>query len=841
MKAGEAKPARSIARRTLLNVAARISLVVALASIVSYWHVRSGLERQALEYLERYVEQRRVRESAIFELASGNLGIFAKAYLEELRWTDVREAETRFDSLFEARPDGTHRLREEAFRSHGVTGVVGRHVPLDRDLKRRLMAAFDLVARFGPAWGAHFASLYVVTPENALLIYWPGQPWALTASDWEVAGKLALLGGQAGEVVVAGPAAAPVSDRERWSELYFDYGVNDWLVSVTRPVAQDGRHLLSIGHDVLLRDLVDRTVASSLPGTYNVIFSEDGRLVAHPRFMEAIQAKSGALAIADTGDADLARIHKLAVERKPAETILRDEAAREFLAVTPLAGPGWIMATVFPQAITANAAWETARLILLLGALALVAELLILGSVLRREISQPLRKLVAATGSLASGRFRNDLDIRRDDEIGELATAFTAMAGEVDARETALSERSASLARANERLAHELEERRRAERELARHRELSALLNTIDYGVLFLDADLKVRLTNRAYRAIWGIPETFYDEPRTLADDLRRRREAGLFEGDDEALAADLAERLSAVRRGREGVRERRLPNGAVVQTQIVTLPDGGRMLSYVDVTASKRSEDALRDATRRAEEANRAKSAFLANMSHELRTPMNAIIGFTRIVLRRSADSLPERQAANLEKILGSANHLLTLINDVLDLSKIESGRMEVYPNLFSLSPLVEGCLKTIEPMMATGRVRAESEIEPDLPPLYTDEDKLRQILLNLLSNAAKFTESGSIRVVARRRGGAVEIAVTDTGIGIPQEAQDLVFEEFRQADGSTTRPGGGTGLGLTISRRLARLMGGDISLESRLGNGSTFRVVVPIRLDLAAERRAS
>ena len=241
-------------------------------------------------------------------------------------------------------------------------------------------------------------------------------------------------------------------------------------------------------------------------------------------------------------------------------------------------------------------------------------------------------------------------------------------------------------------------------------------------------------------------------------------------------------------------------------------------------------AEQALLEAKRRTEEANHAKSQFLANMSHELRTPMNAIIGFSRLVMRRSKDVLPHKQYENLEKILISSDHLLSLINDVLDLSKIEAGHIDIRSKTFALEPLIDFCLRTVEPMIGDNATTLNRDIEADLPDIHTDEERLTQILLNLLSNAAKFTEIGEIGVTVRQRNGQIAIAVSDTGIGIQQEAQAQVFEEFHQVDGSTTREFGGTGLGLAISHRLARLMGGDIALESKFGEGSTFTLTLPL-----------
>jgi signal transduction histidine kinase len=243
-------------------------------------------------------------------------------------------------------------------------------------------------------------------------------------------------------------------------------------------------------------------------------------------------------------------------------------------------------------------------------------------------------------------------------------------------------------------------------------------------------------------------------------------------------------------------------------------------------------------------DQASRLKSQFLANVSHELRTPMNAIIGFTRLVIRKTEGAIPPLQHANLQKVLISAEHLLSLINGLLDLSKIEAGHVEVRSAPFELKEVVQSAVVTVEPMLRAGRVRLATEIAPDVPTLNTDREKLRQILLNLLGNAAKFTDEGVITVAAwcaPAAPGMLKLAVTDTGIGIPRDALEYIFEAFRQVDMSSTRRHGGTGLGLAITRRLARVLGGDIVAESEPGRGSTFTLTIPVSLARAGEPRTT
>jgi len=239
-----------------------------------------------------------------------------------------------------------------------------------------------------------------------------------------------------------------------------------------------------------------------------------------------------------------------------------------------------------------------------------------------------------------------------------------------------------------------------------------------------------------------------------------------------------------------------------------------------------------IQEKNQQLEIANRHKSQFLANVSHELRTPLNAIIGFTRIVLRKVEGQIPELQIENLKKVLISSEHLLGLINGLLDLAKIESGKMEVFVQSFKIDEIVQVATSTVEPMLKSGRVKLVKEIAPDLPPLNTDRDKLKQVVLNLLSNAAKFTEKGEIKVSASRENESMKLIVSDTGIGMKREALDYIFEEFRQVDMSTTRKYGGTGLGLAIVKKLVNLLGGDISVESEVGKGSKFTITLPINV---------
>jgi signal transduction histidine kinase len=239
-----------------------------------------------------------------------------------------------------------------------------------------------------------------------------------------------------------------------------------------------------------------------------------------------------------------------------------------------------------------------------------------------------------------------------------------------------------------------------------------------------------------------------------------------------------------------------------------------------------------IREKSAQLEVANKHKSEFLANMSHELRTPLNAIIGFSEVLIERMFGEVNEKQADYLKDIHESGRHLLSLINDILDLSKIEAGRMDLELSTFHLPTAISNAMTLIRERAQRHGIALGAELDPALGELQADERKVKQILLNLLSNAVKFTpDGGRVHVTAALVNGSVELAVRDTGIGIAPEDQVAVFEEFRQVGGDTLRKAEGTGLGLTLTKKLVELHGGEIRLQSAPGKGSTFSFTLPVR----------
>jgi PAS domain S-box-containing protein len=455
---------------------------------------------------------------------------------------------------------------------------------------------------------------------------------------------------------------------------------------------------------------------------------------------------------------------------------------------------------------------------------------------LQRPISNPILELAWTTKMVTSTR---DYSIRAgkhsEDEVGILIDGFNEMLGQIQIRDAELRHAREDLERRVDERTAELEQevadRQRAQEALHESEgRIRLLLDSTAEAIYGIDREGKCTFCNPATIRMLG---------HERGDTLLGKDMHGQIHhthADGTPYPAKDCQIFNSLRRG-EGVHSDEevfwRADGTNFPVEYWAYPirkEGeavGAVVTFLDITGRKRAQAALLEAKEAAEAASRAKSEFLANMSHEIRTPMNGIIGMTELTLDTS---LTAEQRNYLSLVRSSADSLLHVINDILDFSKIEAGKLELENTEFEIRDLLRDTLKTLAQRTDQKHLEICARVSPSVPKfLIGDPTRLRQLIVNLVGNAIKFTEEGNVILAAEleeRTGDEVRLhlSVSDTGMGIPPEKQHIIFESFAQADGSTTRRFGGTGLGLTISRQLVELMGGRIWVESEVGKGSTF-----------------
>jgi signal transduction histidine kinase/DNA-binding response OmpR family regulator len=596
---------------------------------------------------------------------------------------------------------------------------------------------------------------------------------------------------------------------------------------------------------------------------YAYVVDAQGRLIAHPDISMVLQRR------------DLSRMPQVEAVRSTAETPAPDD--RRFVIATGLQGEqvlavhaalpqlGWLIFIERPIEETfapLRAKIARSGVVLLLGlVLSVLATIL-----LARRMVAPIRRLQDGAARVGRGELDHRIDIRTGDELEALAKEFNAAAAQLQDSQRDLEQKVAQRTEELTRSVAELRALGEVGGAVSSSLDLPTVLSTIvtravelsnaDAGTIYeFDESADLFIPRANYGLSEETVETLRESHIRVGDGAVGRaaavRAVVQISDIEQDPSYDLREIIQ--RAGFRALlalpllREERVIGGLVVRRRtpgefpadVVRLLQAFAAQSVLAIQNARYFHE-IQEKSEQLQAASQHKSQFLANMSHELRTPLNAIIGVTEMLLEDARDLKRDDEIEPLERVIRAARHLLALINDILDLSKIEAGKMELHLESFAVAPLVEDVVKTIQPLAQKNGNVLVVKCPADIGTIRADQTRVRQALLNLMSNANKFTERGSVTVSVRRTAGdggeRIEMAVADTGIGMTPEQMGRLFEEFVQADASTTRKYGGTGLGLAISRRFCQMMGGDITVESEPGRGSTFTIRLPAEV-LAAQ----
>jgi signal transduction histidine kinase len=646
--------------------------------------------------------------------------------------------------------------------------------------------------------------------------------------------------------------AEAVAHKVYYGPVYFRRESEPYMTLALTGTRRDAGVSVAEVNLKLIWDVVSQIKVGSRGQAYLV--DAQGRLIAHPD-ISLVLRNTDLSRLAQVQAARAAGAGQATEQLQVADDIQGRRVLTAYAHVSPL---GWLVFVELPVAEAYAPLYSTIQRsgILLMAALALA---FVAGLVLARRMVGPIQALRAGAARLGSGDLAQRISVKTGDELEALADQFNDMAGR-------LQESYADLEKKVDLRTHELAQ---SVAELRALGEVSQAVNsTLDMQeVLNTIVSKAVQLSETDAGAIYE-----YDEAN---QEFYLRSTYGM---DDDLIAAIKERHVHIGDAGIGQAAAQRVPlqiadvqKDPATEVLDVVVRAGFRALLFVPLLGAERVVGALvvrrkrpgefpkqtidllqtfaaqsvlaiqnarlfheiEDKSRQLEVASQHKSQFLANMSHELRTPLNAILGYTELILDDIYGETPAKMRGVLERVQRNGKHLLGLINDVLDLSKIEAGQLSLALADYSLKEVVHSVFSAVESLAHEKKLALKVEVPNDLPVGRGDERRLTQVLLNLVGNAIKFTDQGEVAIKASAVNGAYTLSVCDTGPGIPPADQAKIFEEFQQADSSATKKKGGTGLGLSIARRIIEMHGGRIWVESELGKGATFSINLPVKVE--------
>jgi signal transduction histidine kinase len=774
----------SLTRTTIIKMGLRIAIIIIAVTLVSYWHVMSNFETQTVEQLEKYIVERGHRESKLFQLAEDNLTAFQQDFLVRVKNPDEEYLQKRFDQLFQKLDDGSTRMRPEYYHGikqtdgrivQGMTGFIHTRASITTELRRRFAIGSDMLINYGPAWFHRFDNLYFAMPDTTIIVYWPEVDWYLgvpadldrTEEEWAYTSDYEH-----------NPNRKPI-----WTGLYYDAPSKGWMVSCLHPIDFGDQNYAFVGSDILLNQLFERTINDHLEGAHNMIFRKDGRLIVHPNYVVEIQEKNGFFEIPKHGDRFLRNVFQLIKDQSNEMTVIENTKNDEYLAVTKIKGPDWYFVTVYPKSLLEGLAFDTARFILILGLLSLLIEVVMLFSVLRKQVAQPLQEFLGATQQIATGNFNVEatqhLPLNRRDEIGDLAQSFNSMAVQL---KTSFNTLDAKVIERTAQLDEKIEELTKTRQELVQSEKMAALGQLVAGIAHEVNTPLGA-IRSSAETLTNGLKQTLARFPK-LFEVLTKAQQETFFALLDRSL-----------------------------QNQVI--------LTVKEKRAAKKTLTA------------ELKQCGIAN-------PRAFSETFISLGLYAQADQyLPLLQDANSDFVFETAYQLSTLTRSTDNITTAVERASKV---IFALKTFARHDLRSektaaslqesLETVLTLYHNQIKQGIElikeyDEIAPISCYPDELNQVWTNLLHNALQAMDyKGTLTVVISQQDHYAVVAITDSGQGISPEIKEQIFTPFF----TTKAAGEGSGLGLDIVKKIIEKHDGKIEVDSEVGFGTTFSILLPM-----------
>jgi len=775
----------SLTRTTIIKMGIRIAMIIIAVTVVSYWHIMSNLELQVVQQLNKYITERGQRESALFLLAEANHTSFKNEFLRRYQAIANEDVSTSFDQVFELNDDGIIRMRPQYFHGvplgegakiTGMSGFIQENVAITDDLRRRLIIGHNMVNIYGPVWENRFPDLYLSVPEKAVVVYWPKVIWVPekdSTVDYFVTDEPFYIGN-------------PEYNSQRdivWSGIYYEEIGQEWLVSCVTPVDFKGQHIATVGSDLLLSDLLEHTINNHLEGAYNIIFQQDGRLIAHPKQMKAIQASGGNLYIQKSQDQNLINIFEHVTQQQPGQVVIENPKDNELLAITKIEGPDWYLVTVYPKSLMADLAFNTASFILFLGLISLLIEITVLFFVLRRQVAHPLQEFIEATQKIAGRNFSIEatqhLPLNRHDEIGKLAQSFNGMAGQLktsfDTLDAKVIERTAQLNDKIEELTKTREELVQSEKMAALGQLVAGIAHEVNTPLGAIRSSAET-LTNNLKQTLAQFPKLFEVLTKTQQEIFFALLEHSL----QNQMILTIKEKRAAKKILIAALKQYGIANSQAFTDTFISLGIYAQVEQYLPLLQDTNSE-------------------FIFKLAYKISTLTRSTENITIAVERASKVIFALKTFARYDR---SGEKTTTSLQEGLETV------LTLYHNQIKHG---------IELIKAYA----------DLPPILCYPDELNQVWTNILHNALQAMDyKGTLTVAISQQDNYAVVAITDSGQGILPEIKAQIFMPFF----TTKAAGEGSGLGLDIVKKIIDKHDGKIEVDSEIGKGTTFSVWLPI-----------